>query len=75
MEACQTGASVCAVRGLLTFKGAFGFSYSQVACLLEGGEGFIDAADGDFVRVDVEIADCVVDQLSTAVSTLLVRYG
>lgn len=65
----------CAVWGLRTFKSAFGFSYSQVACLLEGGEGFVDAADGNFVRMDVEVADCVVNQLSIVVSTLLVRCG
>lgn len=61
-----------AAGGWLTFQSAFGFSDAQVAGLLEGGEGFVDAADGDFVGVDVEIADCMVDQLSVAVSTLFV---
>jgi hypothetical protein len=31
--------------------------------LLEGGEGFIDAGDGELVGLDVEVADCVVDEL------------
>ena len=30
---------------------------------MEGGEGFVDAGYGGFVGVDVEVADCVVDEL------------
>lgn len=67
---CQKCGYCCAVRGSLTFQSAFGLSDSQVACLLEGGEGFVDATDGGFVRVDVKIADCVVDQLSIVISNV-----
>lgn len=31
--------------------------------MVEGGEGFVDAGDGVFVGADVEVFDCVVDEL------------
>jgi len=31
--------------------------------LLEGGEGLVDAGDGELVGGYVEVADCVVDEL------------
>lgn len=31
--------------------------------MLEGGEGLVDAAESELVGLDVEVADCVVDQL------------
>ena len=46
-----------------TFESAFGFADAQVARLVQGGEGFVDARDGRFVGVDIEVADCVVDEL------------
>lgn len=41
----------------------FGISNAQFAGLLERGKRVIDARHGLFIWVDVEIADCVVDQL------------
>ena len=38
-------------------------AHAQVARLLQGGEGVIDAGDGLFVGVDVEVSDGVVDEL------------
>lgn len=35
----------------------------QLAGLLERGEGLGDAADGELVGLDVEVVDCVVDEL------------
>jgi ABC-type amino acid transport substrate-binding protein len=46
-----------------TFERAFGFAETEVARLLEGGERFVDACDGELVGLDVEVADCVVDEL------------
>lgn len=31
--------------------------------MLEGGEGFVDARDGELIGSDVEVADCVVYEL------------
>lgn len=45
-------------------EGGFGFARAQFAGLLEGREGVVDARYGLFVGVDVEVADCVVDELS-----------
>jgi len=42
----------------------FGLSDAQVARLLECGERVIDARDGLFIRMDIEVADSVVDELS-----------
>lgn len=39
-------------------------SDAQVARLLERGERVIDARDGLFIRVDVEVSNGVVDELS-----------
>jgi hypothetical protein len=44
-------------------QGGLGLADAQVASLLEGGEGFVDARDGELVGVDVEVVDCVVDEL------------
>lgn len=44
-------------------KGRFGFAHAQVAGLLEGCEGVINARDGLFVGRDIEVANCVVDEL------------
>ena len=46
-----------------TFQSAFGFSYAELARLVQGGKGFVDACYGGFVGMDVEVADCVVDEL------------
>ena len=53
----------CCARGRHTLERVFGFAQAQVAGLLEGGEGFIDTGDGELVGLDVEVADCVVDEL------------
>lgn len=42
-------------------EGVFGIADAEVAGLLEGGEGFVDAAQGEFIGLDVEVGDCVVD--------------
>lgn len=47
----------------VTSESALGFTDAEVARLLQGREGFVDATDGEFVGLDVEVADCVVDQL------------
>lgn len=49
--------------GKLTFEGIFGFADAQVARLLEGGDGFADAGDGEFVGTDVEAVYRLVDEL------------
>lgn len=41
----------------------FGVANAQVARLLQGGERIIDARDGLFIRLDIEIANGVVDEL------------
>ena len=41
-----------------------GLSDAQVARLLERGERVIDARDGLFIRVDIEVSNGVVDELS-----------
>ena len=40
---------------------------AKFARLLEGGEGFVYARDSEFVGLDVEVADCVVDELIESV--------
>lgn len=35
--------------------------------MVEGGNGVVYAADGKFVRVDVEVVDCVGDELGALV--------
>ena len=57
-----------------TFERALRFPDPEVARLLQGGERFVDTGDGDFVRVDVEVADCVVDELGGG-RKLLVDMG
>jgi len=42
----------------------FSFTGTQFARLLESREGIVDARYGLFVGMDVEVADCVVDELS-----------
>lgn len=49
-------------------EGGFGFADAQVARLLECGERVIDARDGLLVRLDVEVADGVVDELGGRIS-------
>lgn len=44
-------------------EGDFGIADAEVAGLLEGGEGVVDAGDGLFVGLDVEVCDGVVDEL------------
>lgn len=44
-------------------EGGFGIFDAEVAGLIESGEGFVDAGDGVFVGADVEVLDCVVDEL------------
>lgn len=44
-------------------EGGFGIFDAEVAGLVEGGEGFVDAGDGVFVGADIEVFDCVVDEL------------
>jgi ABC-type amino acid transport substrate-binding protein len=46
-----------------TFQGIFGFAQAQVAGLLQSREGLVYARDGELVGEDVEVADCVVDEL------------
>lgn len=56
-------------------EGIFGVFDAQVARLLEGGDGFVYAGYGDFVGLDVEVVDCVVDELErrwNVISSLLV---
>ena len=38
---------------------------------MEGGEGFVDSGDGAFVRVDVKVANCVVNELTPLVVTIV----
>jgi hypothetical protein len=52
-------------------QGEFCLPDAQVACLLEGGEGVGNAGQGKFVRLDVEVADGVADQLSRTERILL----
>lgn len=58
-------------------EGGLGFVDAQVARLLERGDGVVDSADGEFVRVDVEVVDGVVDELcaNVYVSYLCVAVG
>lgn len=51
------------MREELTFQCALGLLKAQFARLLEGGKGFIDSCDGEFVGLDVEVANCMVDEL------------
>lgn len=44
-------------------QGGLDVAHAEFAGLLEGGEGFADAGDGEFVWVDVEVVYCVVDEL------------
>lgn len=46
-----------------TLERILGFAEAQVASLLESGDGLIDAGYGQLVRENVEVADCVVDEL------------
>jgi len=41
----------------------FVFAELEVAGLGEGGEGVVYAGDGVFVWLDVEVADCMADEL------------
>lgn len=49
--------------GKPTFEGIFGFPNTQVAGLLERGDGFADAGDGELVGIDVEAVYRLVDEL------------
>lgn len=44
-------------------EAGFYLAHAEVARLLERGEGFADARDGELVGLDVEVVDCVVDEL------------
>jgi hypothetical protein len=44
-------------------QGGFSIAHAQIARLLQRGQGVIDAGDGLFIGVDVEVADGVVDEL------------
>lgn len=55
-------------RGEGTLQGALGFAHAQVAGLLQGGEGLVDARDGVLVWLDVEVLDGVADELGGRVA-------
>jgi len=50
-----------------TLQRIFGFAQAQIAGLLQRGEGLVYARDGELVGEDVEVADCVVDELGLLV--------
>lgn len=41
-----------------------GLADAEVAGLLEGGKGVVYAGDGEFVGLDVEVCNCVLDKLA-----------
>lgn len=63
------------MTGGRTLEGILCLAETQLAGLLEGGEGFIDAGDGLFVWLDVEVVDCVRDELLARKSYLLSADG
>lgn len=53
----------CAELAVEFFERRFGVAHPEVARLLEGGQRFGDAGDGELVGVDVEVVYCVVYEL------------
>ena len=49
----------------------FSVTHAQLARLLEGCEGVIDAGDGLFIGVDVEVPDRVVNELEASIYILV----
>lgn len=50
------------------FEGGFGVAQPEVSGLAQGADGFGDAREGVLVRVDVEVANGVVDELRVSSS-------
>lgn len=49
-----------------TFEGIFGFANTEVAGLLQGRKGFCNARAGLLIGLNIEVVDCVVDELDRA---------